>query len=397
MEEDVETAGRPPAITRGRLLRRAAVGVAGLTAAGSLLTGEGLATGRRRPSPPPHGGPADRVNTRGGLYDRVNRISGMVCNVSDLERAKEFWEKWTPLRAYARTTTPRQSFRSLGIRRGRFDGYLMRDMWDPGILGGDQFALHLVQWKDPAPVGKPYDSSRNPGWYRLGINTPDPLDLYNRLVAGGVSPYAPPQTNPPPPLQPISGFGYPDPDGITIQVLKGRPGLPDRVDHPAAPTVDVQRSWELYRDVIGLRLGLRASSCPIPNPWDRHGGSGSWEAVLLASRGGSPVFLDIVQFGGDARVEGMPYASPVNLGYAQIQIEVDDMRASYDILRRLERRRGADFRLAGPPEVWDLGPEVGERTNLVFYDWMGIRYQLVEAVPNPPEWNHPLPALVCPT
>ena len=194
---------------------------------------------------------------------------------------------------------------------------------------------------------------------------------------------------------PVTGFGFPDPDGITIQVLKGRAGLPPRVDHPAAPTFDVQRSWELYRDVLGLKLGLRASSCPIPNPWDRHGGSGPWEAVLLKSRGGTQVFLDIVQFGN--QTAGKPYASPVNLGYAQIQLEVDDLDEWYDILRHLQRRKRADFRIAGPPETWDLGPVVGTRRNLVVYDWMGIRYQYVEAVPTNPAWDHSLPPLVCPT
>ncbi|MGD9695582.1 MAG: VOC family protein [Thermoleophilia bacterium] len=380
------TAARPAPITRASLLRRAAVGGAGLTAAGSWFASEALATGA--------GAPPAR---RGGLYDRVNRIAGLVCNVSDLERAKEFWERWTPMRAYARTTTPRQSFRGLGVGSGRFDGYLMRDTWEPGVLGKGQFYLHLVQWTDPAPVGAPYDSSRNPGWYRLAFNIPDTQAMYDRLVAAGVTPYAPPAFDPPAGLTPVSGFGYPDPDGITLQVIRGRPDLPDRVDHPACPTFDLQRSWRFYRDVIGLDMALRASSCPIPNQWDRHGGSGPYEATLLRARGASPVNLDIVQWGGDQPTAGRPYRSPLNLGYAQVVFEVDDIRASYDILRRLERRRHADFRLAGPPEVWDLGPDVGTRTNVILHDWMGVRYQLVEAVPNPPEWDRPLPAPVCST
>ena len=143
MSQAVEVETRPGAITRGRLLRRAAVGGAGLTA-GSLLASEGLATGRG--------------DGRGkGLEDRVNRIAQLVCNVSDLERAKAFWEKHTPMRAYAKTETPIQAFRGLGIAQGSSTGYLLRDQWDVGDdLGGGQFALHLVQWKTPAPVGKPY-------------------------------------------------------------------------------------------------------------------------------------------------------------------------------------------------------------------------------------------------
>jgi catechol 2,3-dioxygenase-like lactoylglutathione lyase family enzyme len=392
MAEDGRIATRPAPMTRASLLQRAAAGGVGLTAAGSWLTTEALGS---RPKGAAKGGGSPKPATR-GLYDRVNKIAGIVVNVSDLERSKAFWETWTPMRAYARTTTPRQAFRSLGIASGEFDGYLMRDKWEPGVLGQGQFLVHLVQWKDPAPVGVPYDSSRNSGWYRLAFNVPDTQAMYDRLVAGGVTPFAAPAFNPPPPLLPVSGFGYPDPDGITLQVIRGRPDLPDRLDHPACPTFDLQRSWRFYRDVIGLQIALRLSSCPIPNQWDRHGGSGPYEATLLRARGASPINLDIVEWGGDLPTSGRPYASPLNLGYAQVVFEVDDIEVSYDILRRLARRKGADFRLAGPPEVWDLGA-AGTRRTVILHDWMGVRYQLVEAQPVHPAWDDSLPAPVCPT
>jgi hypothetical protein len=60
------------------------------------------------------------------------------------------------------------------------------------------------------------------------------------------------------------------------------------------------------------------------------------------------------------------------------------------------RRKGADFRLAGPPEIWDLGA-AGTRTTAILHDWMGVRYQLVEAQPINPAWDDSLPAPLCPT
>ena len=113
-----------PGIRRGVFLRRAAVAGAGVAAVGGLGAGTALAGGSYAIGKPGT-----------SLYDRVNRFSHLVCNVSDLERAKEFWKKWTPMRAYARTQTPQQAFPNLGISSGQFDGYLMRDMNDPGSQG----------------------------------------------------------------------------------------------------------------------------------------------------------------------------------------------------------------------------------------------------------------------
>ena len=377
------------AVTRGTLLKRAAVGGAGLTAAGSLLAGDALAGGK----------PARGPSGRPGLHDRVNRISQLVCNVSDLERAKAFWELHTPMRAYAKTATPTQAFRGLGISSGRFDGYLMRDRWDPGdTLGNGAFELHLVQWEDPAPVGRPYSSSRNIGWYRLAFRTASTQAKYDALVAAGVTPYAPPNPNPPPPLLPVTGFGFPAPDGITIQILRGNPEHPDRLSHLACPVPDLQRQMVFYRDVAGLVMTARLAQCAIPNPWDAEGAPGPYEAFFQRARGDGKLSLDIVNWGAPNPTRGRPYSEPTNLGYAQIVLEVDDVRASYETLRRQERRgKRPLFRLAGPPEVWDLGPEVGPRTTFILYDGLGIRYQVSEAPPFPTASESPVsPAAPCP-
>jgi catechol 2,3-dioxygenase-like lactoylglutathione lyase family enzyme len=197
---------------------------------------------------------------------------------------------------------------------------------------------------------------------------------------------------------PISGFGYPDPDGNTIQILRGLPDLPDRLSHTACPTTDVQRQWRFYRDVLGLRMTSRLISCAIPNPWDRGGKPGGFETTILRSRGDGLFSLDVLQWSAENPSFGTPYEAANNLGYAQVVFEVDDIAESYEILRRLEKgRKRPDFRLAGPPETWDLGPEVGTRKVAILYDWMGVRYQLVEAPEFPTASDTSLPAPVCPT
>ena len=254
-----------------------------------------------------------------------------------------------------------------------------------------------MEWKEPRPVGVPYTRSRNVGWYRLAFRTKDTQVKYDELVAGGVMPYSPPQPNPPPPLIGVTGYGFPDPDGITIQVLRGPPQLPDRLSHLACPVTDLQRQMFLYRDVLGLVMILRLASCPIPNPWDREGRPGPYEAFFQRARGDTKISLDIVQWGEPNPSFGPPYSLANNLGYAQIVLEVDDVGEAYSILRRLADRKRADFRLAGPPEVWDLGAEVGTRKVVILYDWMGIRYQLVESPGFPAASEEPVPAPVCAT
>jgi len=107
---------------------------------------------------------ADRA---GGLHDRLNRISHWDVNVTDLERSRAWYEATTTLRVVARTKAS-QSFPSFGIESGSFKGYLLKDATLPyGVP-----MIHLVQWENPAPVGTPYRSQANVGWYRI---VTDPL------------------------------------------------------------------------------------------------------------------------------------------------------------------------------------------------------------------------------
>jgi len=256
-----------------------------------------------------------------------------------------------------------------------------------------------VQWKTPAPVGKPYTSSRNVGWYRLAFKTKDTQVKYDDLVANGVTPYAPPQVNPPPPLLPVTGFGFPDPDGVTIQILRGGPTQPDRLSHLACPSPDLQRQLRVHRDVFGLALIGRSAQCAIPNPWDAEGRPGPYEAFFSRARGSTNLSLDNVNWGAPNPTSGRPYRNPTNLGYAQLVLEVADIGEAYEILVRVQRRGGKkpDLVVAAPPEVWDLGSAVGTRKTMIVYDWLGIRYQLVETPPTPKAWDSPVsPTAPCP-
>src|SRR5262245_53060051 len=115
-----------------------------------------------------------------GLHDRLNRISHWDVNVSDLERSVSWYEATTPLRVVAETVAD-QPFASFGLARGRFEGSLMRDHTQTGNFP----MIHLVEWKEPRPVGTPYMSQGNVGWYRIVPQVADLDAARSAVVARG--------------------------------------------------------------------------------------------------------------------------------------------------------------------------------------------------------------------
>jgi hypothetical protein len=103
-------------------------GVLGLSAGGALalLAETARAGGVPGPVDLP-GGPGGTQKPNLGLRAHVNRFSHLVINVSDLERSREFYEATFPVTAVARTNGPAQPYPSLGLKRGRFDGYMLSD------------------------------------------------------------------------------------------------------------------------------------------------------------------------------------------------------------------------------------------------------------------------------
>jgi catechol 2,3-dioxygenase-like lactoylglutathione lyase family enzyme len=370
---------RVPGIRRGDFLRRTAVAGLGIAGAGALLEGAN-AEG--------NGGPVSSPLDALGLHDRINRIDRIVTNVSDLEKAKAFWEATTPLRAYARTQAPRQAFRTLGIQSGQFDGYLLRD---PG--GVQLFSVHLVEWKDPKPVGRPYRSAFNVGWYRLGFGTSDVDAAYQRVVAAGGDPFTKPLPEPLFMGAPASRvFVVPDPDGMAIEYYSS--GKVEQVDHIASSTEDVEKTRPFYTDVLGLDFLFRLTSCPGPNVYSPDGGEAGWDTSYFAARGDTRFGIDHLSWSegppaqGASKVIPGPYdifGQPTHLGYVRLSLEVDDIDAAYRSLLRagLSPKNGDQLRVSGPPEEWDFGPEFGQRKVVVFTDPEGVGFELIQQAPYP--------------
>ena len=201
--------------TRSDFLRRAAV-TGAAAAAGGALAGAGTATAA-----------SGKGAHQSGLHDRLNRTSHWDLNVADLERSRAWYEAATPLRVAAETSAD-QAFPSLGIRRGRFEGYMLRDP------SKDTTApmIHLVEWKTPRPVGVAYASHANVGWNRIVIFVTDMERAREAVVSHGTQPLLPTSDFIRPPLHPALppsryiAFTAPDPEGVFIQFfLTPSPGL----------------------------------------------------------------------------------------------------------------------------------------------------------------------------
>ena len=196
---------------------------------------------------------ADRASS---LHDRLNRISHWDVNVTDLERSRSWYEATTTLRVVARTKAS-QSFPSFGIELGSFKGYLLKDATLPHGVP----MIHLVQWETPAPVGTPYRSQANVGWYRIVPIVEDIDAAREAVIAQGSEPFAPTTRakvsfNPGGREIDYRVFTVHDPDGVAIEFVDkvtlgpgAAPQVPVTVAHN---TADVDKYFPFYHELLGL-------------------------------------------------------------------------------------------------------------------------------------------------
>jgi catechol 2,3-dioxygenase-like lactoylglutathione lyase family enzyme len=297
------------------------------------------------------------------------RFSHVVVNVSDLDRSAAFYEMATSLRRAERAGAPDQSFVSLGIRRGRYDGWVLRD---PTSASGP--AVHLVQWRSPEPVGSAYDAFWHVGFFRICTKSDDVPAVYRDVVAAGGVPFTEPVM---PEGQNVTGrpaFSVPDPDGVVLQnvTLAGA----RRVFHTCLNCTDLAASRTFY-ETLGLRTYLQdRTEVPVTN----HFGTGSelstYDAALLDCPGvpspdDMPVFsLDLCRWTLPVPT-GSPYEVQHHRGIVRLGLAVADVEAARTALVN----RGAKV---SEPEQRDFGPEVGSRTAVTAHDPDGAVIELVD-------------------
>jgi catechol 2,3-dioxygenase-like lactoylglutathione lyase family enzyme len=378
--EMITRGARSARLRRADFLKGAAVAGAGASALGPFLAEAGAHAGARI---------SQRTALERGLYCHITRILWITVNVSDLERSVDFYERTYPVTSSERTNGPTQSFASLGITTGRFEGRVMRD--SQPFQGR---ALHLVQWTSPGPVGEPYKEANHVGFYRHHATASQSglQARYETVVAANGRPYGPPSFIFITPTSGTSAFAFLDPDGTTLEwvgaVEPDPAGQPDSISAYNANCRNLRRSYRFYRDTMGQAITARlnpvipqpASSGALGNLLRTPDGSVytgliDFDAVITGYRADFRNLHDLLEW-QMPRPYGNPYEAPNNLGSVNVAWEVDDIDASYEKLARLGVR-GIRPGVLRPPEDWDMG-EYGTRRVLNFRDPDGIMIQLHE-------------------
>ena len=337
------------------------------------------------------GAPLDRLTH--GLRGHLNRFSHVVINVSDLDRAVEFYENTFPVQRRQRINGPQQRYVGLGIEQGQFEGWVLENKKDaspPGDLVAEFPArrLHLVQWKTPGPIGAPYREANHVGIYRQNSLVSNLNEAYTRVLAHGGRPYGEPSRIV---LTPegfgVTVFAYRDPDGNTLEMIgaedpAGKVTFPGMMHHCNLNVRDLAGSYRFYHEVMGLDLqaylapaalqpaGNGSLGDVLRNPdGSAYLGDMQFAATLLGVRSDSRSPIDVLQW-SVPKPYGDAYPAANHLGIVRVAFEVDD-------IARARARLLAAGHAAGPIETWDMG-EFGERRVVIFYDPDGIALELIE-------------------
>jgi len=277
-------------------------------------------------------------------------IQGVVhvnANCRDLERSLRFYRDLVGLSPLTHTNPTPQDGTGFGMPgRVRWDAWLLHDSRGIAAPGVD-----LLEWKEPAPCGRPYALANHLGMFRLCLTAPDLDAMHARLLAAGVPCLSAPVGVP---IDPAAGlsvrfFCSRDPDGTTVEFIE-QPG-PTRMMHVNVNCSSLERSAEWYRRVLGLAAIGRSSPGPVDGTGFALPGKVEWRAEFLAVPGRTdPFVIDLLEW-RTPRPVGRPYASANHLGLYRVAFLVEDAHACHAELVR----EGVP---TGSPVWLEMGPEV---------------------------------------
>lgn len=335
-----------------------------------------------------------------GLRGHINRFSHVVINVSDLDRAVEFYENTLPVQRRQRINGPAQAYLGLGIERGEFSGWVLenkKDISPPGEFIAEFPArfIHLIQWKSPQPTGAPYREANHVGIYRQNALVNNLDAAYANILTHGGRPYGEPSWIE---LTPegfgVTVFAYRDPDGNTLEMIgvddpEGKTEYPGMMHHCNLNVRNLATSYKFYRDYLGLDLtvylapsalqpvtnGSLGDALRNPDGTEYTDGQMRFAATLLGVRSDSRNPIDVLEW-ATPKPYGVPYEVATNLGIMRVAFEVDDIEAAR------ARLLSTGHAPVGAIEVWDMG-EFGERKVVIFCDPDGIMLELIEQLAIP--------------
>lgn len=154
------------------------------------------------------------------VQDDGHRLLRVDVNCSSIERSGEFYSDVLGLEVSARSQPGPVPGEAFGV-----DGEVE---WDALLLGlpperGSTFAVRLVEWKQPRPVGAAYGEPHHLGLYRLAMLVADIDAGHEELRRAGVECVSPPvdvALGPASPVQSVRALLFKDPDGTCLELIE---------------------------------------------------------------------------------------------------------------------------------------------------------------------------------
>jgi len=273
-------------------------------------------------------------------------IQHVNVNCSNLERSLRFYRDGVGLEPYSHTHPLPQEGAGFGLPgRVRWDAHLLHD--DRGLAAS---AVDLLEWKSPAPVGRPHREANALGFFRLCLTHPDLDALHRRLQQAGTPCRSEPAEIPVLPGHPVRFFCCEDPDGSCVEFIES-PG-PVRMLHVNLNCRDLDVSSQWYQRVLGL---VPIASRAEPPPSDGRGfgfdGTCRYRADFLGVPGSEgSLLIDLLEW-QQPRPTGKPLAEANHLGLFRMAFMVASAEESCAELDRLGVAH------SGP--CWlEMGPEI---------------------------------------
>ncbi len=138
-------------------------------------------------------------------------------NCSNLARSVEWYERVLGLEVRGGSHPGPVSGAAFGVS-GEVE-WDARFLWPPGQ---DAFAIDLLEWKTPAPLGKPAMAANQLGLYRMAFMVEDIHACHEELRVQGVE-CGPPvflEMGPEIPIDGVWAIFFPDPDGSCMELIE---------------------------------------------------------------------------------------------------------------------------------------------------------------------------------
>jgi catechol 2,3-dioxygenase-like lactoylglutathione lyase family enzyme len=299
----------------------------------------------------------------------ITRISHVNINCSSLARSKPFYEEVVGVKPITHTNPDPQPLGGFGFDTGQWDAYIMRD------ASPESVAVDLLEWKLPTPIGQPYPTFNNLGYYRLCFATQDIQKKYQDVVARGIECHSPPVTGglgiAERPDATVTFFICKDPDGTAIEFVQSNR---DGISHVNINCSDLERSRTFYENLLGVTPTSRSTSPLQPGQGFGYDGQVAWDAYFFSMQmagAAAPFIIDLLEW-KEPKPVSRPYPTANNLGIFRMAFITPDIDQCYQELMDM----GANC--LSEPGLFAMGEGLPPAKVLLFTDPDGTMLEFIE-------------------